>query len=183
MAGMAVGAVWLVAIGQWQYIGIGIMAIFFSPYILPILILPAGMFSFFMVTYANAGRKDKERVMFMLSLAYILAFMAVWCAGLFYYATYAAQPQTLPANIFWGVIVSVMPLLWWSSQDRENLFILSLVEIMQVAVLVLAACRYFELVTGFWPMVFLVGVIGSSLLGLQVLYEKKVTKKLDASGS
>lgn len=181
MAGLALGALGLASTNQWQYVGLGIMAIFLSPYVIPILMLPAGLFSYFMTLYGNAGLKDKEQAMFFLSTAYIVAFMTFWCAGIFYYVTYAAQTQTLLANVFWGAVVSVMPLLWWSSRDRENLFILTLAEIAQLAVIVLVLCRYFELVTSFWPMALVVASIVGGFTGLQALHENKAPKKTDGS--
>ena len=183
MAGLALGALGLASANQWQYVGLGLMAIFLSPYIIPILMLPAGLFSYFMTLYGNAGLKGKEQIMFFLSIAYVVAFMTFWCAGIFYYVTYAAQTQTLLATVFWGSVVSAMPLLWWSSRDRENLFILTLVETAQLAVIVLALCRYFELVTSFWPMALVVAGIVGGFTGVQALCDQKPPQKTDASGS
>ena len=68
LAGLAAGADWLGMQGQWQVIWIGFIMIFFSPYVIPILVMPAGIFSHFMALYHAKQRAERERAMFFMSL-------------------------------------------------------------------------------------------------------------------
>jgi hypothetical protein len=127
LAGLGAGTVWLGAVSQWQVIWLGVMAVLFSPYIIPILLMPAGIFSHFMLLYQNAGQKKKERWMFILSLAYILLFMTLWCTGIFGYVTASVKPQALFAALLFGSSAAMLPLLIWAQRDRSNSFVMTLV--------------------------------------------------------
>jgi hypothetical protein len=180
LAGLAAGAVWLGIMAQWQVIWIGIMALLFSPYVIPLLIVPAGVFSHFMAVYQSAGQAAKERRMFVLSLSYILLFLTLWCVSFFEYVTHNVAPQAIGAGLLWASCASMASLLLWASRDRNNIFITTTVETAQLAMVMLAAFRLLAGTTSFWSSAALFGGIMAVAAVTQHFYEKK---QLDRSGS
>jgi hypothetical protein len=172
LAGLAAGAVWLGAVSQWQVIWIGVVTVLFSPYIIPILLMPAGILSHFMSLYQNAGRRGKERLMFILSLVYILLFMTLWCAGIFEYVTGSVKPGALFAALLFGGSAAMLPLLLWSHRDRNNTFVMTLVEVAQAGILILSGVRIFGLAPPFWLSFIIFGGIMVFMSVVQAVYER-----------
>jgi hypothetical protein len=182
LLGLAAGAMWLAALSQWQFVGLGVVLVFFSPHIIPVLLLPAGIFSRFMLLYQNAGRRKKAQAMFILSLAYILLFMTLWCVGIFGYAMGSAGPEgTQGAMLLWASTAAMLPLFLWSSHDRGNIFIVTMVEMAQVAVLILCAVRLSGVILSFWPSFAVFGGLLALVMVTQAVYEEKFMKKSAAA--
>lgn len=178
MVGLAGGMVWLGILGQWQVIWLGIFALFFSPYVIPILMMPAGALSHFMTLYHTANRPDKERLMFVLTLGYILLFITLWCAGIFgYVMRNVAAPEAKVAALLWANTSALVPLLQWVGKDKGNAFIVATVEMTQVAVLLLSGLSLLGVATPFWVAVAVIGGVLGLAVGVQVVYEKKFMKK------
>lgn len=173
LAGMVAGAVWLGVLSQWNVIWIGIVSLFFSPYIIPILMMPAGILSHFMALHGKAGRKDRERLMLVFSLAYILLFLTLWCVGIFGYVTENVRPDALPAGLLWANAAALAPLLRWACRDRKNIFIMTLVEAAQAVLLVLSAVMLFYGRGSFWtPYVIFFGIM-AFVIAVQAFFEEK----------
>ncbi len=177
LAGLALGAAWLGSQTQWQVIWVGVVMMFFSPYIIPILVIPAGIFSHFMIAFRSAQRPDKEKTMFFLSLAYLTLFLTAWCAGVFEYVTHSVALRAIGAGLLWSCTTAMAPLLWWSSRDRSNTFVMTMVEVAQCAMIILSIVR---LLCGDIPFelsfAVLGGIIGSATAA-QAVYEDKFINK------
>jgi hypothetical protein len=151
--------------------------IFFSPLIIPVLAIPAGIFSHFMGVYRDARQPDKERTMFILSLSYIILFITLWCISIFDYVTHSVSPQAMGAGVLWADTAALGPLLWWSSRDRNNIFIMTMVETAQVAMIVLAAVRLLSGDSSFWLSFTIFGTIMAAVAAGQAVYEEKLLNK------
>jgi hypothetical protein len=172
LAGLGAGGVWLGALSQWQVIWIGVMAVIFSPYIIPLVLMPAGIFSHFMLLYQKAGQLKKERLMFIFSLIYILLFLTFWCTGIFEYVAGSVRAEAFFAALLFGSSAAVLPLLLWSHRDRNNTFVMILVEAAQAGVLMLVVARLFGFVPPFWLSFLMLGGIMVSVTMVQAAYEK-----------
>jgi len=177
LAGLAAGTVWLAALSQWQFIGFSVIIVFFSPQIIPVVLMPAGVFSHFMNRYQDAGRQGKTQAMFILSVAYILLFMTLWCVGVFGYAMGSAGPATRWAVLLWASTAAVLPLFLWSSHDRSNIFIITTVEMAQAGVLILGAVRLWGIALSFWPSFAVFGGLLALAALVQAVYEEKFMNK------
>jgi len=173
MAGLAAGSAWLGAMAQWQLVGLGVAVIFISPYIIPILLMPAGIFSHFMLLYQKAGRRKFERLMFVLSIFYIALFMTLWCVGIFEYATGDIGPEIPLAPLLWAASAAMLPLLMWSSRDRSNILIMAMVEVAQAATLILCTIRFFGVIPHFWLSSAVFGGFLALLTIMQAVNEEK----------
>lgn len=178
LAGMTAAALWLGVLGQWQVMGIGVMMVFFSPYIIPLLLLPAGFFSRLMVLFGQMQKPGVERAMLACSLGYIVAFMTFWCTYIFDLVTHAVVPAAAFAAMLFANAAAVGPLLWWVSKDRENIFIITMVEMTQVGMLALLALRLLQGNTTFWPTFAIFAALLALVAGAQLLYEKRALKKV-----
>ena len=177
LAGLGAGALWLVSEGQSQVIWIGFIMLVFSSSIIPILLIPAGIFSHFMVLYTAAQRPDKERIMFFLSFAYIILFLTFWCMGIFEYVTHSIMPHAVAPGVLWASTAAMAPLLWWSSRDKNNVFIMTMVEVTQIAMITLAAARLLLGESSFWLSFGIFGAFLACVAGAQTVYEKKSIDK------
>ena len=177
LAGLAAGAVWLGMQGQWQVIWIGFIMIFFSPYVIPILVMPAGIFSHFMALYHAKQRAERERAMFFMSLASIVLFLTFWCTGVFEYVTHSVTSSAMGAGLLWACASALTPLLWWSSRDRANIFIITMVEVTQIAVIVLCATRLLLGQSAYWPSFAICCSIITAAAVAQAIYEEKFMNK------
>lgn len=173
LAGMLAGAVWIGLMSQWHVIWLGVMTIFFSPYLIPLLMMPAGILSHFMALYQNAGQHSKERLMFFLSLAYILLFITTVCVGIFEYVVTAVRPEALYAALLWGSTAAMSPFLLWSSRDRGNVFIMTTVEVAQIAILALCLIRLLGFSLSFWPAFVIFGGILGLATAVQAFFESR----------
>ncbi|MFH1158125.1 MAG: hypothetical protein V1721_04480 [Pseudomonadota bacterium] len=151
MAGLVIGAMWVGTAMQWPVIGIGIVVACFSSYIIPLLMIPVGVFSHFLMVYKGKKQKDREQLMFVLSVSYILLFLTLWCVGIFEFVTTRVSPDAArAAGLVWADSVAMLPLLMWINRDRGNIFIMTLVETAQIALLLLSAIRFVGIETSFW---------------------------------
>ena len=177
LAGLAAAALMLVSQGQAQVIWLGFIMLAFSPFIIPILLIPAGIFSHFMTVYAAAGKASRERLMFILSLGYSILFLTFWCTGIFNYVTHSVAPQALRDGVLWAGAAALAPLLWWSSRDAGNTFVMMMVEMAQVAMIALSAVRLLVGESSFWTSFCAFGGFLVLVAAGQSLYEKKFMDK------
>jgi hypothetical protein len=178
LAGLAAGAVWLGVLAQWQVIWLGFLMIFFSPYIIPILMVPAGVCSHFMTLYGVAQRRQHERLMFVLTIGYILSFVTFWYVGVFEYVMQSVVlPQARFAALLWANTAALTPLLMWASRDRNNIFVMTMTEMAQVAALALTLLCLTGVVPAFWTAAAIFGGILALAATLQAVYEEKFMRK------
>ena len=179
LAGLGAAALWLVSEGQMQVIWLGFTMLFLSPLIIPILLIPAGVFSHYMAHYGAAGRTDREKLMFFLSLAYIIMFLTFWCIGIFEYVTQNVGSRAHEPGVLWASTTALAPLLWWCSRDPNNFFIMLLVEAAQGAVLILAAVLLLKGENSFWLFFSAFGGFLALVATLRSVYEKKYINQVE----
>lgn len=165
LAALLAGAAWVAMSAQWRAIGAVFALLVFSPYIIPVLLMPSGIFSHFMSQARQQGRTRRERVFFVLSLGYVLVFLAGWSALIF---TYLAGGIASGAGLLLGAGAAMLPLLRWISADKDNLFIWGLVALTQLALLLLAALQ----LVGGWAFALVFGLLALAAAA-QGIYEKK----------
>ncbi|MBI3440642.1 MAG: hypothetical protein HY052_02370 [Proteobacteria bacterium] len=177
LAGMAVGAIWIVALSQWPVLWVGIFAVIFSPYLIPILMIPAGILSHFMGLYQKAGQAAKERRMYVSSLAYIIMFLALFCVIIFQFVTRNVAPAALAPGLLWAATSAMTALLIWASRDRGNVLIVTMVVAAQLAMLVLVLLRFFSGPLPFWMTVALCGGVIALVTTARIRHEKKALRQ------
>jgi len=176
LAGLAVGGAWLSNFSQWQVMWLGVGMLLFSPMVIPLILMPAGIFSHFLSVYHAHNNRRLERRMFVLSLGYIILFLALWCAGIFNYVLQNVSPRAVEPAVLWAGAAAMAPLLWWSSRDTNNLFILLLVQAAQLGVIGLAIVWLLHGALPFGLMFPAIAVFLAAIATVQGLYENRAVK-------
>lgn len=176
LAMLAVSAAWLSNFSQWQVMWLGVAMLLVSPMIIPLILLPAGIFSHFMTVYHATKNQRLERRMFVLSLGYIILFLALWCAAIFDYVTQSVASAAVEPAVLWAGAAAMAPLFWWSSRDLSNIFVLLLVQSAQVGIIGLALIWLLHGPVSFGLMFPGFAVFLAAIAAAQGLYEKRVVK-------
>lgn len=150
MAGMAAGGVWIGLAAQWHVIWVGVVMVFVAPFILPVLIIPAGVFSHYMVFFHNTGKRVHERVMYACSIGYVVLFASLFSTAVFSAVARSVAPAAQGAGILWGAVSALLPLLLWASRDVSNVFVSTVVVAAQVALFFLVAAWLYAGALPFW---------------------------------
>ena len=176
MAGLIIGAIWVGMTMQWTVIGIGIIVACFSSNFIPLLMVPVGIFSHFMVVYRGTKQKNKEQLMFVLSVAYILLFLTMWCVSILEFVITRIDVDVMAGGLIWANSIAMLPLLMWIDRDHENILIMTLIETAQIAILLLSAIKFVWVETPFWMVYLVFGGILSIMAVLMAVNDKKSVK-------
>ena len=150
MAGLVIGAIWVGITLQWPVIGIGVIIACFSSYLIPLLLIPIGIFSHFLMVYKEKKQKNKEQLMFILIISYILLFITMWCINILEFIMARVALDAQEAGMLWANSVAMLPLLMWINQDRENFLLMTLIEAAQIAFLLIFAIKLSGIEISFW---------------------------------
>jgi hypothetical protein len=181
LTGMAAGAGWLAVLSQWPVIGLGVTVLIFSPYILPILMVPAGIFAHLAAAHESQGRTGRSKKLYVCSLLYLVAFVSLWSAGIFVYILTNVQAGTSPAAVLiWANSTAMAPLFLWAVRDRSNAFIAALVIEAQVTMLILLGGALTPLAAQlshpFWDSLAIYAVLMAVFVFGQYFYDSKTAK-------
>jgi len=177
IVGLVIGAMWVGMTMQWKLIGIGLITACLSSYLIPILLMPVGIFSHLMLVFSRMRQKSMEQLMFVLSVAYILLFLTMWCVCILDFVMTYIGMGSVVGGLIWADSIAMLPLLLWINRDRGNIFILIIVEAAQIAILLLSAIKLVGIDTQFWTSVAIFGGFLSLVAVLLAIDEKKSMKK------
>jgi len=175
IAAMVVSGVWLTAEGYIFAVWPAVLVFLFSPFIFPVLILPAGMCAGIMHLMREAKPK-LSKVMEVLSVAWLVLAFTFYTMALFrMVAGPLGAGDALPAMVF-GVTAAMAPWTVLAAKDRDNLFFTGLVWMAELTAISVMCCAVM-IGWKFWfsALVFL-GLL-TGLVLVQALYEKIFLKK------
>jgi len=112
--GEVVSGVWLLIIGEWRLVVLGVIAIVVSSFVLGLLMMPSLLFAgLASVIKGNGGKM----VPVVLSTLYTALVMTVWCvASLWVFGVFATSKNVVPLLI-WSYGVAVGP---WADMARKD---------------------------------------------------------------
>ena len=151
---MLVAAAWMVALGHWRSVWVGIVALPLSIPVFPFLIFPAAFFA----GLISITRGRTSKVMQFLSMACLVAVLAAWTAASFtLMSSWFLSTAKIPALLF-SVAAAVTPWAMFAAKDRGNVMFTLLVFYMAVAA---AALCFFDARLSFaYSFLFSAAVIG-----------------------
>ena len=177
LLGMLIGGGYLFAVGTWRIVLSFLILLTFSSYIIPIILIPAGILSHFMVLYQNAKQAAKEKLMFVLAMAYMLAFITLWCGLIFGAIVGSAGAVYKPLALVFAVSAAMAPIFLWVRHDPNNFFIIMLAEVTQLAMVILAVILLvYKGMTLSLCLTFIFSVLCLAVV-FQWFFEKRLTKK------
>lgn len=119
LLGAVVSGVWLVIIGEWRPVGLGILFFFGSSLLLGLVLMPGLLLvapaAFF------AERRQILGVVFFgtLSNLYTLGLLTIWCCGVLFLFVKDATATSLIPLLIWSYGVATGPWSYMASQDRS----------------------------------------------------------------
>jgi hypothetical protein len=178
LAAMVIAGGFLAAQGYISAIWPAIIALIFSPLILPLYLFPAAFFAGMMQVVSLAYPRV-SKFMALVSTLYMVTAFALYCMGTIYLMT-AVMGREPWAAFFFGVAAGIAPFAILAAKDRDNLFFTGLVWMAKICSLVVMALVLLKNIApwhGFWIFWGLM----AAMVGAQALYEKIFLKKPDTA--
>lgn len=111
--GGVVSGIWLLIIGDWRSVLLGIGIVIVSSFSLSILMLPSLLFA----GLAALGKRGGRIIAVVLSLLYIGAIIVIWCSVVLFLFGRQLSPKNLVPVMIWSHGVAVGPWAYLASHE------------------------------------------------------------------
>lgn len=120
LLGGIVSGIWLAVLGDWGSIGYGVLAMFFSSFLVSAAILPSIIFVGPAAHFSNKGLLSLFYMFAFLGSLYIVAVITAWCgAVLWFFANRATGDSYIPVLI-WSYGVALAPWQWLAQKETQG---------------------------------------------------------------
>lgn len=119
MFGGIIAGVWLAVLGEWWALGLGLLVVIISSFVLSLAVLPSIALAAGAVL---AGKRSKFAFLLLglLSNLYVVAIMTTWCVGaLFAFMSRATEQSWIPLLI-WSYGAATGPWSYMASKESES---------------------------------------------------------------
>jgi hypothetical protein len=138
--GWLVGFVWLVILGEWKEIGIGIAASIGMPFLFPIADLPSLGFIFVCSWLTERGLRVLALPFAFLASLWTNLLVMAWCSFIFFHYARVSGPENYIPLLLWGYSVAMAPLAYMAKFDADNPFTGFFLFIAQIVYVGLVVC-------------------------------------------
>lgn len=116
--GGIVAGIWLAVLGEWGVIGMGLMLVFVSTFILGIALLPIGVLG----AAAYATRRFRIGILFfgLLSNLYIATLITAWCVSMLLLFMSRATEQSWIPSLIWSYGAATGPWAYMASREAHR---------------------------------------------------------------
>lgn len=117
--GGIVSGIWLAVLGEWWAIGLGILNVLFSTFIISIALIPSIPLAAGALTF---GRRSKVALFAfgLLSSLYVVAVMTAWCVGVLYvFASQADSSSWIPL-LLWSYGIATGPWSYMAAKEAQG---------------------------------------------------------------
>jgi hypothetical protein len=169
--------VWLLIVGQWKAVGLGLLITVFAPFLLGFAVLPGMIFAAPGAYFANRKNTIGTYFFGFLSALYIFFVIGVWCSGIAYYFLHDAPRNAFWPLLLWSYGVATSPWTYMAQKENSIPAIISAF-CAQAAFIVMMTCVLFgmNLIDAF-QVLFLVLAIGV-LFQMKILSEARKAEML-----
>jgi len=140
--GFVVSGVWLLVIGQWSTVGVGLIIAVFAPFALGFALLPGMIIGSPGIYFANRGVTIGVYFFGFLSSVYTYALISAWCGGVTFYFLRDAPARTFWPLLIWSYGVATSPWSYMAQKDQSVAAFLGAF-FAQVAFIVMMVCLAF----------------------------------------
>lgn len=159
--GGIVSGLWLILLGRWAEVGLGILVLMAGGFLVGFAMLPGFIFSAPIMYFQRKAIKSGMRFFAFLSVAYTMLVITIWCSAIFFaFATRADSAASLIALLLWSYSVAIGPLAFLAQKDTGNEYSMLSTFFAQAAYLLVIALA---IVVGISPLIAFI-MIGGVML-------------------
>lgn len=178
LLGVVVSSLWVLSNSGFISIGPVLVIMLLYQFLIPILVFPSTIFSNFMIFFNYKKRYRLEKLFMALSMSWLSAALSLWVALIFHYAIEYFSKGLVEAGAMWGASMAMATLFLWSGRDRNNPFVATVIEVMQLAVIALAVYKIYNPELSFWSEFGVLFSIMFGCSGFAMLYESRAIKRV-----
>lgn len=115
-----VSGIWLIFLGEWSMVGIGILSMLVSGMVLGFVMLPGLIFDAPAIYLTNKGYKLSGYFFGFLSILYTICVLTIWCILVLVYHTKQAEQNSIIPILFWSYNVAIVPIAWLAKKDSQS---------------------------------------------------------------
>ena len=160
VGGIASG-LWLIFLGRWADVGLGILVLMAGGFLLWFAILPGIIFAVPAMYFQRKAIRSGMLFFTFLSVAYTMLVITIWCSAIFFtFARRADSAASLIALLLWSYGVAIGPLAFLAQKDADNEYSMLSTFFAQAAYLLVIALA---IVVGMSPLIAFI-MIGAVML-------------------
>ena len=160
VGGIASG-LWLILLGRWADVGLGILVLMAGGFLLWFAILPGIIFAVPAMYFQRKAIRSGMLFFTFLSVAYTMLVITIWCSAIFFtFATRADSAASLIVLLLWSYGVAIGPLAFLAQKDAGNEYSMLSTFFAQAAYLFVIAL---DIVVGMSPLIAFI-MIGAVML-------------------
>jgi tetratricopeptide (TPR) repeat protein len=118
LLGAIVSGIWLVIIGEWRPVGIGIFFFFGSSFLLSFALMPGLLLAAPAAWFAAKGRTLGLVLFGALSSIYTLTLITLWCCSVLFLFVKDATASSLIPRLIWSYGIATGPWAYMASQEQ-----------------------------------------------------------------
>lgn len=123
-----ISAIWLLIIGEWRSVVLGIVIVAVASFILGILILP----TLLLAGLASTGKRALQYISVVLSTLYVGTIIVVWCTVILLVFLGRTSPRNIIPMMLWSYEVATGPWAYMASKDGDNTYSMISTEFAEV---------------------------------------------------
>ncbi|WP_271065391.1 hypothetical protein [Caulobacter sp. NIBR1757] len=116
--GGIVGFIWLIVLGDWATIGLGVAVLLVGTFAIGLALAPGMLVMAPMAALYERGRRTSALVIGALGLLWTYAVLTVWCVGMFTYMLSRAEGDSIIPYLLWGYGAATGP--WTYMAHKES---------------------------------------------------------------
>ena len=117
--GGIVSGIWLAVIGEWWALGVGLVGLFVSHFLVSILLMPGLLFAAPAAALSERGKHGTAMVLAGFSILYTAGLIAVWGIGVLYFFASRATAHSVIPLLIWSYGVASGPWSFLASKDQQ----------------------------------------------------------------
>jgi tetratricopeptide (TPR) repeat protein len=118
LLGAIVSGIWLVVIGEWRPVGLGILFFFGSSFLLSFALMPGMLLAAPAAWFAARGKTLGLVLFGTLSSIYTLALVTLWCCSVLFLFVKDATAGSIIPRLIWSYGIATGPWAYMASQEQ-----------------------------------------------------------------
>jgi hypothetical protein len=116
--GLVVSGVWLLAIGEWRAVLLGLVTMLVAPFLLGLALLPVAAIGAAGIYFAKRGLTIGLYVVGLLASIYTYVLIGGWCGGVVFQYMQNAAPKSFWPLLIWSYGVATSPWSYLAKRDQ-----------------------------------------------------------------